>query len=141
MLTNEVLAVMALTVTVLMTGCAPKTTAEAEAKEAYISAPITDRGVSMIERRTGEVSFCNTRCSSMGKIDFDGGDRITTQPGRGGDDVRLTNETRGEVITCTVSFKKTKDGYYDVTHDDFEVIFESGTCRVARVHGPPRPIS
>lgn len=127
-----------------LAGCAAKP----EPKDAYISAPVFEStgspggsftstlGVLMIERATGEVSFCNTACSSMAKIHLGATDRLTAQPGNNAK-VRLVNETSGEIVTCTVSFKQTKGSFgwsYNFFNKDNEVVFQSGACHVAPVH-------
>jgi hypothetical protein len=48
-------------------------------------------------------------------------------------EVYVTNEMRGEVVTCTVAFQTDRDGYMVFKAD--AAVFKSGECRVARVHG------
>ncbi len=148
MLTKWALAIVALCFAVLLVGCE-----KPDLKDAYISAPVFEStgspggsftntlGALMVERATGEVFFCNTACSSMAKIDLEATDRLTAQPGNNAK-VRFTNETRGEIITCTVGFKQTKGTFgwsYNFVSKDGEVVFESGKCHIAPVHMGAQP--
>jgi hypothetical protein len=84
---------------------------------------VETHGMAVLERSSGDVFFCQTRCSKIGNLRPVEGQVLSIHAGAS-DDFFFTNDTTGDVTSCSANVVNRKNVF----------VFESGKCETMSLH-------